>query len=370
MKHVLVIRLSALGDVALMAPLVHDYATSNPNVLFTVAGPPLLQPLFSGMANVEYLGLKKKQSFIKIYKILNAVGADTVVDLHKVNRVGFALTLLRLRHLFNFHFRLCALRKGKFTRWLYLHHLRTAPRKPQYQRYNEVFQRAGLTTDKTKLKIEINGSPREVSTFNSPISIGLAPFSQHKGKIWPWENTCQLVQLLVAAGYRVLLFGSKDEAPQLESLSAQQSKSGVVEECVTAFAKPSVSSPKLGEGDRPEGVVEECVTSLAGKQSFSEELDIIKNLSLMVSMDSSNMHFASVLGVPVVSIWGATHPDFGFYPQQQDRANALVANLPCQPCSAFGQKPCRYGDYRCLAAITPEMVFQKIQSILNQNAHA
>lgn len=339
MKHVLVIRLSALGDVALMAPLVHDYATSNPDVLFTVAGPPLLQPLFSGMANVEYLGLKKKQSFIKIYKILNAVGADIVVDLHKVNRVGFALTLLRLRHLFNFHFRLCALRKGKFTRWLYLHHLRTAPRKPQYQRYNEVFQRAGLTTDKAKLKIEINGSPREVSTFNSPISIGLAPFSQHKGKIWPWENTCQLVQLLVAAGYRVLLFGSKDEAPQLESLAAQQSKSGVVEE---------------------------CVTSLAGKQTFAEELDIIKNLSLMVSMDSSNMHFASVLGVPVVSIWGATHPDFGFYPQQQDRANALVANLPCQPCSAFGQKPCRYGDYRCLAAITPEMVFNRIQQILQK----
>ena len=359
MKHVLVIRLSALGDVALMAPLVHEYAMANPDIKFTVAGPPLLQPLFTGMNNVEYHGLKKKQSFIKIYKILNAIGADTVVDLHKVNRVGFALTLLRIRHLFNFHFRLCALRKGKFTRWLYLHNWRTAPRKPQYQRYDEVFQRAGLKrkrvkgseTGVKKEKCQWYSGQRRCEDERTNL-IGVAPFSQHKGKIWPWENTSRLVKMLAEHGYHVLLFGSKEEAPQLETFAAQLSN----------------SSPKLGEGDRPEGVVEECVTSLAGKQSFAEELDIIKGLSLMVSMDSSNMHFASVLGVPVVSIWGATHPDFGFYPQQQDHANALCANLPCQPCSAFGQKPCRYGDYRCLTAITPEMVFDKIQQILKDNS--
>lgn len=326
MKHVLVIRLSALGDVALMVPLVHEYASSNPDIRFTIAGPPLLEPLFSSQENVTYLGLKKKQSFIKIYKVLNSVGADTVVDLHKVNRVGFALTLLRLRHLFNFHFRLCALRKGKFTRWLYLHHWYHHPRKPQYQRYDDVFRRAGLTKNNCPV------TPcHSLPLPTTPATIGIAPFSQHQGKIWPWESTCRLAEMLASAGHRVLLFGSKEEAPQLESLSKQH----------------------------------ETIQSLAGKQTFAEELEIIKGLSLMVSMDSANMHFASVLGVPVISIWGATHPDFGFYPQQQDRANALCANLPCQPCSAFGQKPCRYGDYRCMQAITPERVFNKIESLLH-----
>lgn len=310
-----------------MAPLVHSYASSNPDVKFTVAGPPLLQPLFDGQENVEYLGLKKKQSFIKIYKVLNAVGADTVVDLHKVNRVGFALTLLRLRHLFNFRFRLCALHKGKFSRWLYLHHWNNSPRKPQYQRYDEVFQRAGLKrVGCSQLAAD---SATQNSTCQPPTAIGIAPFSQHKGKIWPWENVEALVDLLAQQGRDILLFGSKEEAPQLEALAGKHT----------------------------------TVTSLAGKQSFKEELEIIKGLRLMVSMDSANMHFASVLGVPVVSIWGATHPDFGFYPQQQPRANALCANLPCQPCSAFGQKACRYGDYRCLAAVTPGMVFEKIQQI-------
>lgn len=323
MKHVLVIRLSALGDVALMAPLVREYAEANRDILFTVAGPPLLEPLFEGEENVHYLGLKKKQSFVKIYRALNAVGADTVVDLHRVNRVGFAIIMLCLRHLFNPHFRIFALHKGKVSRWLYLHHWWRHNRKPQYERYDDVFRHAGLT------KVE-SGERRVESGVAQGVGIGIAPFSQHEGKIWPWENSVRLALTLAERGYKVLLFGSKEEAPQLESLAARHDN----------------------------------ISSVAGKQPFREELEIIKGLRLMVSMDSANMHFASVLGVPVVSIWGATHPGFGFYPQGQDPNNALCANLECQPCSAFGQKPCRYGDYHCLQAITPEMVVKKIETLI------
>lgn len=327
MKHVLVIRLSALGDVALMAPLVREYAEANRDILFTVAGPPLLEPLFEGEENVHYLGLKKKQSFVKIYKALNAVGADTVIDLHKVNRVGFAIIMLRLRHLFNPHFRIFALHKGKVTRWLYLHHWWRHNRKPQYERYDDVFRHAGLVKSE---RLKVKGDRLRVNGKIERTDVGIAPFSQHEGKIWPWEYTERLAMMLAERGHKVLLFGSKEEAPQLESLAARHDN----------------------------------ISSVAGKQSFREELEIIKGLRLMVSMDSANMHFASVLGVPVVSIWGATHPGFGFYPQGQDPNNALCANLDCQPCSAFGQKPCRYGDYRCLRAITPEMVVKKIETLI------
>ena len=332
MRHVLVIRLSALGDVALMVPVLERYAAGNPDVTFTVAAPPMLQPLFDGMPNVRFLGLKKKQSFVKIYKALEAVGADTVVDLHKVNRVGFALTMLRLRHLFNFGFRIFALRKGRLSRWLFLHHWCRKPRKPQYERYDDVFQRAGLKgAESGKWKM---GSVAELPTTNYQLpTIGIAPFSQHAGKVWPWENVEQLVGMLAGKGYRVILFGSKEESGRLEQLAEKQ----------------------------------ENVESVAGKQSFAQELEIIKRLTLMVSMDSANMHFASALGVPVVSIWGATHPDFGFYGYGQNPDNALCANLPCQPCSAFGQKPCRYGDYHCMKAITPQRVMEKITQIIRQS---
>ena len=326
MKHVLVIRLSALGDVAIMAPLVKAYATANPDIRFTVAGPPMLAPLFAGMANVYFLGLKKKQSFLKIYRALNAVGADTVVDLHKVNRVGFAIMTLRLRHLFNPHFRIFALHKGKLSRWLFLHHWRKTPRKPQYARYDDVFHRAGLRSADT----DWAGYYKVTPCDDGRMRIGVAPFAQHQGKIWQLERTEDLVRMLSERGYEVVLFGSKSEAPVLEKWARHYSG----------------------------------VTSMAGRLPFAEELEIIKGLALMVSMDSANMHFASAVGTPVVSIWGATHPDFGFYGYGQNPTNALCANLPCQPCSAYGNKPCRYGDYRCMKAITSEQVLAKIEALL------
>ena len=206
MKHVLVIRLSALGDVAIMVPVVKAYADANPDVRFTVAGPPMLQPLFADMPNVGYLGLKKKQSFIKIYRALNAVGADTVIDLHKVNRVGFAIILLHLRHLFDPHYRIFALRKGKLSRWLFLHHWRRQPRKPQYVRYDDVFRRAGFAAVETFREMSVPSSNR----------IGVAPFAQHEGKIWPLDRTEALVHMLSERGHEVVLFGSKSEAPVLE----------------------------------------------------------------------------------------------------------------------------------------------------------
>ena len=319
--HVLVIRLSALGDVALMVPIVKAYSDANPDIRFTVAGPPMLVPLFAGMANVEYLGLKKKQSFVKIYRALNAVGADTVVDLHKVNRVGFAIVLLRLRHLLKPHYRIYALHKGKVSRWLFLHHWRRTPRKRQYERYDDVFRRAGLKRgDLLNEKGEKCGA-----------KIGVAPFAQHAGKIWPLERMEALVRMLSERGHEVVLFGSKDEAPELERWARHY----------------------------------KGVTSVAGRLPFAEELEIIRGLAVMVSMDSANMHFASAVGTPVVSVWGATHPDFGFYGFGQDRANALCADLPCQPCSAYGNKPCRYGDYRCLKAIAPEQMVAKIEALLS-----
>ena len=320
MKHVLVIRLSALGDVAIMVPVVKAYADANPDVRFTVAGPPMLQPLFADMPNVGYLGLKKKQSFIKIYRALNAVGADTVIDLHKVNRVGFAIILLHLRHLLDPHYRIFALRKGKLSRWLFLHHWRRQPRKPQYVRYDDVFRRAGFAAVEAFREMSVPSSNR----------IGVAPFAQHEGKIWPLDRTEALVHMLSERGHEVVLFGSKSEAPVLEKWARHYTG----------------------------------VTSVAGRLPFAEELKIIRGLAVMVSMDSANMHFASAVGTPVVSVWGATHPDFGFYGYGQDRRNALCANLPCQPCSAYGNKPCRYGDRRCLLAITPEQVFARVEALL------
>ncbi|MBQ2403350.1 MAG: glycosyl transferase family 1, partial [Prevotella sp.] len=84
----------------------------------------------------------------------------------------------------------------------------------------------------------------------------------------------------------------------------------------------------------------------------------------MVSMDSGNMHLASLTGTPVVSIWGATHTLAGFYGWQQDPADIVETDMACRPCSIYGSKPCERGDYACMNSITPEQVVKKISRYL------
>ena len=105
---------------------------------------------------------------------------------------------------------------------------------------------------------------------------------------------------------------------------------------------------------------------MAGKYSFAEELEHIAKLDVMVSMDSANMHFASCLGVPVVSIWGATHPCRGFYGWRQNPAWAVQKEMKCRPCSKYGNKPCRFRDYPCLTGIEPIEVMERIEKVLNK----
>jgi ADP-heptose:LPS heptosyltransferase len=91
----------------------------------------------------------------------------------------------------------------------------------------------------------------------------------------------------------------------------------------------------------------------------------MSHLDAMVSMDSSNMHLASLTGTPVVSVWGATHPYAGFLGWGQSTDNIVQIDLECRPCSIYGQKPCRRGDYACMNGIAPETIVEKIEHILS-----
>ena len=92
------------------------------------------------------------------------------------------------------------------------------------------------------------------------------------------------------------------------------------------------------------------------------ELILMSHMEVMLAMDSSNMHLASLTGTPVVSIWGATHPAAGFMGWGQNPDDCIQMDLPCRPCSIYGKKKCMYGDYRCLTGIDPDTVFNKVKN--------
>lgn len=321
-KYLLVIRLSALGDVAILEPILRLRAEANPDVLFLVAAPDLLQPLFAGIENVRFIPTSRKQSSWALFKHFRRLLPQQVADMHHVNRVIVADWLLRFTGI-----PVVSIRKHDGTN------------KPSWKRYDEVFDRCGLRPGRSMPLLQSDAQDR-FSIENrywhlkpvdgQEVRIGIAPFAQHEGKIWPLGQMEQLVQMLSERGHcRIFLFGSMKEADILNSWEKRYAH----------------------------------VESLAGKHFFSEELRIISTLHVMVSMDSANMHFASCMGIPVVSVWGATHPSRGFYGWRQNPEWAVQADLPCRPCSKYGNKPCKRGNYPCLTAVAPGQVLEKLREL-------
>ena len=159
---------------------------------------------------------------------------------------------------------------------------------------------------------------------------GIAPFAAHRGKVYDPERMERVVELLLERDprCRVFLFGGGQEERQ--TLDAWERRH---DRCVCAS------------------------TLLSG---LYQELVLMSHLDTMVSMDSANMHLASLTGTRVVSVWGATHPLAGFTGWNQKPSDAVQLDLPCRPCSIYGNKPCLRGDYACLTGIAPEAIADKV----------
>jgi len=108
------------------------------------------------------------------------------------------------------------------------------------------------------------------------------------------------------------------------------------------------------------------VKSVVGKYALDNELALISQLDVLLCMDSANMHFASLVNVPVVSVWGATHPFAGFMGWNQDPSNVVQVDLPCRPCSIYGNKQCFRGDYACMKNIDPLLIVDRVRMVLKK----
>lgn len=336
-KRVLLMRLSAMGDVAMTVPVVASFAKAYPDVNITMLSTLRFQPLFANIPNLTFVGVDKAgrhngiKGLWRLSKEITADGKfDQMIDLHDVLRSKILRTIMRLKGV-----KVTVVDKGRAEKKALVNGKNKSQLKQMVRRYHETFEKAGYEFELNYdgYDTETNIDFRDDLNLSSHISnIGIAPFAQHDGKIYPLDKMEQVVRTLSERNIGIYLFGG-----------------GKKEE--------DVFNSWVGKYPN--------VISLAGKYKLQEEMAVMKLMNLMLTMDSANMHLASLCGVKVVSIWGATHPYMGFYGYGQDPEDAIVANLDCQPCSAYGNKPCRFGDYRCLTLITPETVCEKILNILN-----
>lgn len=344
MARILIIRFSAIGDVAMTIPVIYSLAEQYPQHEIVVLSRAALQSLYVGLpANVRFVGVDLKgnhQGFAglnRLYAELKALRFDFVADLHNV---------LRSKYL-RFRFQLsgipvasiCKGRSGKQA-LARRHHKVLERQKSSFERYADVLAKLGLPVQLNFTSIYGGGQGdfSQIASVTGPKGnvkwIGIAPFAKHIGKIYPLELQEQVVAHFAAnPSVKVFLFGGGKEEQAV----------------FDAWLKKYPS-----------------VVSMIGKLNMGTELILMSHLDVMLSMDSANMHLASLVDTPVVSVWGATHPYAGFMGWRQLPTNAVQLDLPCRPCSVYGQKPCFRGDYACLREIKPEQVIGQIEKVLNK----
>lgn len=333
-KHILVIRLSAMGDVAMTVPVIRALSTQYPELKITVLTKEHFSPFFRDLKNVNafHADVNQKHKGLKgLYMLSNELKQfkfDAVADLHDVLRSNILKRLLLVKPFVQID-------KGRAEKKALISGESFRQLKTTHQRYADVFEQLGFKIELSKPSfpkpVLLKQNLQKLFNKNNKV-IGIAPFAAYRSKMYPLELMQVVINELVKE-YQVLLFGGGEkEILQLEKM-------------VSRFQN---------------------VTSLAGKFTLDEELDIISNLDIMLSMDSGNGHIAAMLGIKVISVWGVTHPFAGFLPFNQSKSSCLLADrtkFPKIPTSVYGNKHPK--DYEtAIETISPNDIVSKIKSLL------
>lgn len=344
MSKVLVIRTSSFGDVAMLVPVVYSVAAKYPQDRFSVMTRKAFAPLFENLSfNVNVVPLDIKQhhrgirGYFRVMRRISTMGFSHVADEHDVLRskaIRYSMKMTGCK--------VAKIDKGRNEKKFAIEHKQLSPPlKHTIQRYQEVFDQLGFPAPMT-FSNYFDFLQKDFSSLKSVVKekkgkwIGIAPFSKHRGKIYPLRKMEKVIeQLSSEEDVTILLFGAGKEEQKVLSLWA----------------------------DRYPRII-----NTTGKLNLKNELLLISYLDVMLSMDSANMHLASLVQVPVVSIWGATHPAIGFYGFKQDIENAIQIDLDCRPCSVYGEIPCmrHEEEYACMERIKEEVVIKNIHKVLAQ----
>jgi ADP-heptose:LPS heptosyltransferase len=340
-KHILAIRMSAMGDVAMTVPVLLGLLQQYPNLKITVLTRAFFKPLFSQLPNVNVYEAdvqgkhKSVRGLYQLYKELKALNIDAVADLHNVLRskilkfffTSGGIPVVQMDKGRSEKKALTATKNKKFI-----------PLKTTHQRYTDVFEKLGYSISLENVtllsKEPLSENSKSILGTNTKKCIGIAPFAAFSGKLYPLPFMEQVIENLTKSdNYQIILFGGGTKEKEALALWQKKFKNTV---------------------------------NVAGKLTFQEELSLISQLDLMLAMDSGNAHLAANYGIPVVTLWGVTHPYAGFFPFGQINSNALFADrnqYPLIPTSVYGNKfPKKYN--KVMETISPASVIAKIKKIV------
>ena len=333
-KHIAVIRLSAMGDVAMTVPVIRAFVKQYPEVKITMVSRPFFKPFFDTIPEVNFLEIdldKKHKGFLGLFRLfqeLKESGVDALADLHNVLRSKVLTFFFKLYNL-----KVVTVDKGRAEKKALTRAKNKIyrPLPSMVLQHSQVFRQLGFPLHTENPTFPNLGIFAEAKTQKW---IGIAPFAQYDSKVYPMDLMQKVIdELAQNQNNKIFLFGGgAKEINLLDEMS--QGKTNVV--------------------------------NVAGKAKLTHEMKIISNLDVMLSMDSGNAHIAAMLGTKVITLWGATHPYAGFMPFNQPLENCITSNrekYPLLPTSVYGNKIVE-GYQDAMRTITPEIVVEKVNELL------
>lgn len=340
--NLLVIRLSAMGDVALSVPVIEAMLEQHKNAEIYLMTNKLYNVFFPKNTHLHFINpdIKGKHKGIKglftlFRETKKEISPYAVIDIHNVLRTKILRFFFALSGIKSFKINKGRREKRKLTR---KKNKVLIPLKHTSERYADTFKDAGfpvkLNNDKKKEPKIVSNKIKELIKGKEK-KIGIAPFAKHIQKQYPIEKTKELIKKLNDNNFHVFLFGGGEKEKTIAENIASQYQNTI---------------------------------SVIGKLLMKEEIEIIDNLDLMISPDSGNMHIAALTSTKIISIWGSTHPFAGFTPFVSPENHYIIQNneMNCRPCSVFGNKTCYKNSLECLKSIDVDEIYNVCKKILNQ----
>ena len=326
----LIIRFATLGNVAMTVPVVASLSRRYPDDRFIIASKKNLASMFSSMPNVEFQEVDNHldwKGVIALWRELrNEV--DAVIDLQAVLRTKVFCALMRLsgKQVTSVHY-------GRLhKRLITVFGIAKQQLPSEFARYEDAFRRAGLETDEDFTALPVHtGAAKVVAKRYGPKEgrwIGIAPFAKSRSNMLPYRVTKDIIEELL-----------KDEHTRVFLFGAGYVECEMLRQWASVFPRTE---------------------SVAGTLKLEEELELMRQLEVMICMDSANQHLSSLVGLRAISVWCATHPMIGFAGWKQRPEDIIQRNdLSCRPCTCHGTNHCRYANFAC-RQIKAETIIQHI----------
>ncbi|MBS1515713.1 MAG: glycosyltransferase family 9 protein [Bacteroidetes bacterium] len=324
-KRILIIQTAFLGDVILTLPLVQVLKKHLPDSHIDFLCIPSVKDLFKHNPLINKLIVYDKRGEDTFGRIKNEIKGnyDVVISPHRSARSALLAFSTKAKQRITFN-------KSSLI-FLYTNKVKYETGIHEIQRNISLLNPLGIDEKEIiKPELFIGDEERKVADnlFNeysiSNSAIALAPGSVWFTKRYPKEKFGRLLELLKQTNEKVFLIGGESDRELGDFLISYSQNENVI--------------------------------NTAGKLNVLESAELIRRCRLLITNDSAPLHLANSVGTKVVSLWGATIPQFGFFPYGENDIIIETEGLKCRPCSIHGGDKCPIGTFDCMRSISEEKI--------------